>query len=154
MRQFGVYLPDGERPNAGIGPQLKLDHRGLVDFVPPGVTFDRPVTELTIDGVRMTVVHAPGETADQIVIHLPDHDTVIASDNFYKSFPNLYAIRGTPYRDVRAWVRSIDQIRAFTPERLISQHGRPVFGRQAVATALTPTIGTPSSSCTTRQSAG
>jgi len=137
MRQFGVYLPAADRPNAGIGPELKLDHRGLVDFVPPNVTFDKPKTELTIDGVRMTVLQAPGETDDTIEIYLPDQDAVIAADNFYKSFPNLYAIRGTKYRDVSSWVKSIDEMRALKAERLIPQHGRPVTGRDTVASVLT-----------------
>ena len=37
---------------------------------------------------------------------------LISGDNYYHSFPNLYAIRGTPTRDVLEWTASIDQLRA------------------------------------------
>ena len=42
----------------------------------------------------MTLKHCPGETPDQIVVWLPEKKVLIAADNYYKSFPNLYAIRG------------------------------------------------------------
>ena len=37
---------------------------------------------------------------------------LLCADNLYRSFPNLYAIRGTPYRDVRRWIASLDAMRA------------------------------------------
>jgi glyoxylase-like metal-dependent hydrolase (beta-lactamase superfamily II) len=40
------------------------------------------------------LVHAPGETDDQVVVFLPADRVLFAADNFYEAFPNLYAIRG------------------------------------------------------------
>ena len=63
-------------------------------------------------GLKLELIHAPGETNDQIVVWLPEKRVLIAADNYYESFPNLYAIRGTPHRDVTQWVRSLDRMRA------------------------------------------
>jgi len=32
---------------------------------------------------------------------------LIPGDNWYHAFPNLYAIRSTPYRDFAAWTNSL-----------------------------------------------
>ncbi len=68
---------------------------------------------------------------------LPESRVLLAADNFYRSFPNLYAIRGTPYRDVRRWIASLDAMRALRPAHLVPSHTRPVSGEDAVMRALT-----------------
>ena len=40
-------------------------------------------------------------TADHLVVWFPEAGVLLPGDNWYHAFPNLYAIRGTPYR-VRA----------------------------------------------------
>jgi alkyl sulfatase BDS1-like metallo-beta-lactamase superfamily hydrolase len=82
-------------------------------------------------------MHAPGETPDQIVVWLPERRVLLPADNFYHSFPNLYAIRGTAYRDVMQWVHSLDRMRALRAQYLIPQHTRPIVGEQPIDAALT-----------------
>lgn len=137
MRMFGNYLPEGVVLNDGIGPFLRAGHGNWTPaLIRPTHTFlDR--LELTVAGVRMELVHAPGETNDQIFVWLPEQETLLPGDNFYKSFPNLYTIRGTPYRDVLAWVRSLDEIRARRPQHLVPSHTRPISGAQLVHAILT-----------------
>jgi len=60
-----------------------------------------------------------------------------AGDNFYKSWPNLYAIRGTPYRDVLAWINSLSSMIEEEPQFLIGGHTRPIHGAEDVETVLT-----------------
>ena len=55
---------------------------------------------------------------------------LFAGDNFYKSWPNLYAIRGTGYRDVRAWVASLTSMIAKEPHYLVGGHTRPILGQR------------------------
>ena len=43
-------------------------------------------------------------------IYIPHAKTFVIGDNFYKTFPNLYAIRGTPPRPVEEWFESIDKV--------------------------------------------
>ena len=85
----------------------------------------------------MKLVHAPGETNDQLFVWLPDKRVLMPGDNVYKAFPNLYTIRGTLYRDLMDWVASLDAMRALAPEHLVPSHTRPVSGRETVAEILT-----------------
>lgn len=138
IRQFGITVPRDEYLNAGIGPRLVLDGRPpLSSFIPPTKTVGDGRTELQIAGMSVHLVHAPGETADQIYVWLPEKKTLCAADNFYKAFPNLYAIRGTPYRDPRHWVESLNQMLAEAPEHLVPSHTRPISGKEKVRKALT-----------------
>ena len=52
------------------------------------------------------LIFAPGETADHMMVWLPEQRILFPGDNWYYSFPNLYAIRGTAYRDFIAWANS------------------------------------------------
>jgi len=135
MRMFGNHLTDAEVVNAGIGPTLSLtDASTLIALTPTHTLTDRE--EITIADVKMELVHAPGETADQIFVWLPDDKVLMPGDNIYETFPNLYTIRGTPYRDVTQWVASLDAMRRYPIEHLVPSHTRPVSGKQEVADVL------------------
>jgi len=139
-RMFGNQLPASGPDrfvNAGIGPALELAHgEGTVTLIRPNRTFAHRL-DTEICGVAVELVHAPGETPDQIFVWLPERSVLMPGDNVYKAFPNLYTIRGTPYRDVLDWVRSLDAMRALGAEHLVPSHTRPVSGREAVAEILT-----------------
>lgn len=137
MRQFGTLLPDDLFINAGIGPYLAYDNQKTPAFEPPTQTFSSEEFEVTIAGIKMVLVHAPGETPDQIFIWLPEKKILFPADNFYKSFPNLYAIRGTAYRDVTLWVRSLDKMRQLNAEYLVPQHTLPIYGAKEIYETLT-----------------
>ena len=64
----------------------------------------------------MTFVHIPGETKDQLGVWLPDRRVLMPADDIYEAFPNLYAIRGTPPRDVRVWHGSLARMRDLNAE--------------------------------------
>jgi len=139
-RMFGTFLPhDGPDRivNSGIGPFLEAAHGGGT----PGVIWPnhtlRDALDAEICGVRVQMVHAPGETDDQIFVWLPDKRVLLPGDNVYKAFPNLYTIRGTAYRDVAGWVRSLDRMRALRPEHLAPSHTRPVSGADEIMEILT-----------------
>src|SRR5688572_17288026 len=136
LRQFGALLPDANRPNAGIGLKLVLDPGGALTYLKPTQTFTDTL-EVTVAGVQMKLVHAPGETDDQIYVWLPDKKVLCAADNYYLAFPNLYAIRGTPYRDVRKWRDSVDLMIAEGPEFLVPSHTRPLAGVARIKEVLT-----------------
>jgi alkyl sulfatase BDS1-like metallo-beta-lactamase superfamily hydrolase len=137
MRQFGTYLPPGGSVNAGIGFRLVFDETTTIGVLRPVKTFADERLKLEIAGLKLELVHAPGETDDQIFIWLPQKKVLLPADNYYKSFPNLYAIRGTAYRDVTKWVDSIDKMRALRPEYLIPSHTRPMTGAEEIYDTLT-----------------
>jgi alkyl sulfatase BDS1-like metallo-beta-lactamase superfamily hydrolase len=137
LRQFGSLLPAEEFLHAGIGPRLVFDEKVTPALLLPTRTFAGERAELEISGIRMVLIHAPGETPDQTVVWLPDKKVLLAADNFYKSFPNLYAIRGTAYRDVNLWVRSLDLMRELGAEHLVPLHTRPISGAERIFETLT-----------------
>lgn len=139
-RMFGSYLrgggPDGLE-NVGLGPFVEtLDPDATLGLIRPNKTFsDELSTEIC--GVKVQLVHAPGETNDQLFVWLPERRVLLPGDNIYKAFPNLYSIRGTPYRDVREWVRSLDAMRALRPTHLVPSHTRAISGEDEIEATLT-----------------
>jgi alkyl sulfatase BDS1-like metallo-beta-lactamase superfamily hydrolase len=139
-RQFGAALPPAQRINNGIGPANPTPRTGPMPPARPPLPPTRFVTgraQLTIAGVAFELVANPGETDDELYVWLPDRKVLFAGDNFYRCLPNLYAIRGTPYRDVRQWANAIDQLLSKSADALVGGHTRPVVGNAAVLEALT-----------------
>ncbi|MGB5311966.1 MAG: alkyl sulfatase dimerization domain-containing protein [Polyangiales bacterium] len=139
-RMFGSYLspggPDGME-NVGLGPFVEtLDPEMTLGLIRPNKTFS-DVLRTEICGVKVELVHAPGETNDQLFVWLPDRGVLLPGDNIYKAFPNLYSIRGTQYRDVRAWVLSLDKMRALRPQHLVPSHTRAISGQDEIYETLT-----------------
>ncbi len=135
MRMFGTYLPDENFENNGIGPRLLSDDQDGLHFLPPtDVVEDR--AEVQMAGETVILQHAPGETGDQLAVFLPGRKILLPADNYYHAFPNLYTVRGTPYRDPRKWVDSIDRMREFRAELMIPQHSLPVEGGEEVENRL------------------
>lgn len=85
-------------------------------------------TLLDIAGVKLELAANPGETEDQIYVWLPDRKGLFAG-NFYRTIPNLYAIRGTPYRDIAQWADGVDRLLSKDAEVLVGGHTRPIIGR-------------------------
>jgi alkyl sulfatase BDS1-like metallo-beta-lactamase superfamily hydrolase len=139
-RMFGSYLrgggPDGME-NVGLGPFVEtLDPDATLGLIRPNETFaDDLRTEIC--GVSVELVHAPGETNDQLFVWLPEQRVLLPGDNIYKAFPNLYSIRGTLYRDVRGWVESLDVMRALRPAHLVPSHTRAISGEAEIYETLT-----------------
>lgn len=136
MRMYGNLLPPGSVLNVGIGPYVDMHEGSTVDSLRPTVVFDDQL-DVRIAGVQLHLQHAPGETDDQLFVWLPERRVLLSGDNFYRAFPNLYTIRGTTYRDPKAWAHSIDLMRALHPDVLVPSHTRPLQGADAIAAALT-----------------
>ena len=136
-KMFGNVLPNEHIENNGIGPFLEIGKDGRT----PGLLYPTKVfedqMEFEVSGVKIVLYHAPGETNDQLFVWLPDKKALFPGDNFYKTFPNLYTIRGTPYRDLAGWVNSLDMMRYLEPEYLIPSHTRPIYGKQEIYEKLT-----------------
>lgn len=137
-RQFGSLLGDGVLENAGIGNKLQfeLDKNETANQIFPTHTIDK-FEEIKIAGINLQLIHAPGETDDQIVVFMPKEKILFAADNFYESFPNLYAIRGVPFRSPKHWYESVDLMKDLMSESMVPSHGPPVLGKENVLQTLT-----------------
>ena len=127
----GIAIPP-ERPTGGITD-------GVTDGVTDGaIEPPRPIApthlfsdervELEIAGVALELVAAPGETADQLYVWLPEQRIVFAGDNFYQSWPNVYPLRGTARRSIRDWIASLAKMLAEDPLHLVGGHTAPILG--------------------------
>lgn len=133
--QFGGHLEYGETGGYGsaVGPPGR---RGKMGFVDPTRPFENTL-DLNIAGIRLQVIHVPSETDDQSVVWLPDEKVLISADAIQgMTFPNIYALRGTQFRNPMQWANGIDTLRDLKAEILIPHHGPTVEGADAVEYVL------------------
>ncbi len=136
--QFGIGLSSEQRVSLGCGPGDRPMKGMGAGHIPPNQLIAGD-TDIDLDGVQARLIMAPGETADHMVIWLPELKVLIPGDNWYHAFPNLYAIRGTPYRDFAAWADSLALLDQLGAEVLAPGHTMPVFGAERVHEVLTTT---------------
>lgn len=136
-RQFGIGLayPD-EMIGIGVGPgERPLEGLGA-GILPPTRSIGEEGEQLSVCGIDLQLVMAPGETPDHMVIWYPEHKILFCGDNFYRAFPNLYAIRGTAYRDFDAWADSLELLMEFNAEVLAPGHTKAVIGANNIQEVL------------------
>lgn len=85
-----------------------------------------------VSGLEIELMQIPGETNDQIGVWIPSEKILLCADDLYKAFPNLYAIRGTPTRDLLKWKDSLDEMRRKGPKVVIPSHTRPLVGTEYI----------------------
>jgi len=121
--------------NGGIFP---FSVPGPSGYLSPTLTVGDEL-ETNIAGVNLTLIHAPGETADIIYVWLPDEKVIVQIGNFYKSFPAINTLRGASERDPLNYIASIDSMRKLNAEYLVLIHsgGGPIVGAENVSRTLT-----------------
>lgn len=135
-RMFGTELTTDEFSNDGIGMELKIDENSEFGFIDPTQTFDSELTR-EVAGIELKLIHAPGETNDQIYVWLDTQKMLAVGDNLYRAFPNLYTIRGTPHRSLKRWADSLDLARNLPIEQVLPSHGSAIKGSDQVWRTLT-----------------
>ena len=130
---IGIAIPPARRPQGNMmqdGLRRSADaaarRPGGVP-VPPTHTFAEERKKLEIAGVKFELVAAPGETADQLYVWLPDQRVVFAGDNFYQSWPNVYPLRGTARRSLRDWIAAADKMVRENPLHVVGGHTTPML---------------------------
>jgi len=140
-RQGGFMLPPEKRINNGVARAYFPKRGGAVfhaeDSIKPThrLTEDRRTIEYA--GIELDLVALNGETKDALYVWYADKRVVFSGDNFYKSWPNLYPIRGSAYRDIQAWANSVDQMLKENPDKLVPGHTRPITDKELVTEMLT-----------------
>ncbi len=126
-----VYPDGGYSEGADLEAQAKkqyvlFDKSVITNFV------SEPKETITISGITLELIRTYGETHDHLVIWCPAEKIIFPGDQFYKSFPNLYAIRGTEYRDVLKWIEALDVVLEYPAEAMAQGHTRPIVGAENV----------------------
>lgn len=120
--------------NGGIFP---FSVPGPSGYLPPTITVQDKL-ETTIAGVNITLIHAPGETSDIILVWLPDKKVLVQIGDFYKSFPAIVTLRGASFRNPLDFLESIDKMRSLNAEYLVLIHsGAPLVGAENISRTLT-----------------
>ncbi|HMK62931.1 MAG TPA: alkyl sulfatase dimerization domain-containing protein, partial [Acidimicrobiales bacterium] len=92
-----------------------------------------------VDGLRIELIAAVGETVDSAIVWLPECRTALVSNLFgplFPHFPNLNTIRGDRYRFVEPYLQSIGKVRSLRPEMLVLGRHEPVVGAELIDASL------------------
>jgi len=134
---FGAALPRGDDGfvHAGLGLPHNPGPRG---FIAPTHTITER-SKLFLCGLELELIPIPSETDDMIGVWLESERILLSGDCIQGNvFPNLYTLRGTPYRDPMQWVQTIDWILTeLQPEIVVTHHAGPLIGRAEVDDVLT-----------------
>ena len=108
------------------------------DVPTPDVTFDERLG-LIVDGVRIELIAAVGETIDSMIVWLPEHRIALISNllgPLFPHFPNLNTLRGDRYRLVEPYLRSVRTLRELQPEMLVTGRHDPIVGAELIDASL------------------
>lgn len=136
IRQFGRNLPDSVIINRGVAAGRTPTDRVNKGYIAPNMTFKDSLF-IEISGVKLEIYAVNGETNDHLFVWCPTYETMFTGDNYYKAFPNLYAIRGSRYRDVESWGNTILKMSSFPMKHLVPGHTRPLSGEKLINDNLT-----------------
>ncbi len=104
----------------------------------PDVTFEERL-DLTVDGLRIELLAAVGETIDCCVVWLPEHRVALVSNLFgplFPHFPNVNTIRGDKYRFVEPQLATNRMVRELRPEVLVTGRHDPIVGAELIDASL------------------
>ncbi len=137
MRTAGIWfdmLGTDARRIAAENPGVSMQQAVPV----PDITFgDR--LGMDVDGLRVELRAAVGETIDCCVVWLPEHRVALVSNLFgplFPHFPNLNTIRGDRYRFVEPQLATNRMVRELRPEVLITGRHDPIVGADLIEAAL------------------
>lgn len=120
---------------AAPDPRLAAQSAGLLTIAPE-ITF-RDTLELDAGGVKLQLIHTPGETPDHLTVWAPHLKAAFLGDNFYESFPNMYTLRGTKPRWPLEYIASLEKVLALEPEIVVPSHGPAIVGKDNIKAQLT-----------------
>lgn len=134
---FGTSLPDDQFINAGTQQEYgRITPHTREGFLPPTQTFDGTSKKLVIDGIKMELIHTPGESDENTAVWLPEQKVLLTGDDFLKTFPNIAPLRGLPTRPVEKWIESLNRMLALNANYVIPGHMQPISGSGEIKNAL------------------
>ena len=141
-RQLTQFRVDRAKILWGAAMNLRTES-GRVEPTPPieaDIVVDRSHT-LTVGDLTFEVLHTPGaEGPDGLTVWVPELRAAFVGDLWgpiIDAFPNLFTLRGEPYRDAQQYLESLREVRALEPEIALAGHFEPVVGKEEVREVLT-----------------
>lgn len=114
---------------------LSLQPTTKADVVVPDVTFEGRKT-YKIGGETFEVIHAPGETEDQIWLSIPGRKTIVTADYYQGFLPNAGNGKRMQ-RYIEEWTAAYREMAALKPEIMLPMHGAAIEGANKIIPTLT-----------------
>ena len=127
--QFGFDLIEEDEPSSTTSQSAGVN-------MLPNTLFDRRL-HFTLGSEQFEILHTPAETYDALTVWMPEYKAAFVGDLFYRSFPNIYTLRGTKPRWALDYIESINRVLALQPEILLPSHGEPIFGNGNIRREMT-----------------
>jgi len=127
--QFGFDLIEEDAPSSSVSQSAGVN-------MLPNTLFDRRL-HFTLGSEQFEILHTPAETYDALTVWMPEYKAAFVGDLFYRSFPNIYTLRGTKPRWALDYIESINRVLALQPEILLPSHGEPIFGNGNIRREMT-----------------
>ena len=137
----GPYLGPGEDGwvTIGLGPDFQTGPLSL--FMPNVLVDEFEPLQITIAGESMVVFGAYGDAGtDEVDLYLPQHRHVHGSETIQgETFPNLYTLRGTGYRNPTLWYKGIDRLLPYArkADTYSGSHMRAWVGNEFIVERIT-----------------
>ena len=120
----------------GVGGAAKKHSGNEGGKILATITFDKKY-EFKLGGLTFEIYHTPGETSDHLSVWIPELKAAFVGDNYYRSFPNLYTLRGTKPRWALDYVDSLGKVLDWKPEFMLPGHGPALSGNEEITQKLT-----------------
>jgi glyoxylase-like metal-dependent hydrolase (beta-lactamase superfamily II) len=114
---------------------LALQPASKADVVVPDETFEGRKT-FRIGGETFEVIHAPGETEDQIWLSIPGRKTIVTADYYQGFLPNAGNGKRMQ-RYIEEWTAAYREMAALKPEIMLPMHGAAIEGADKIVPTLT-----------------
>ncbi len=137
----GPYLGRGEEGfvNIGLGPSFTAGQLSL--FLPTVEVPEFDPLTITIAGVEVVFFGAYGDAdTDEICLYVPEYRHVHGSETIQgETFPNLYTLRGTGFRDPSKWAGGIDRLLPYAEksDTYSGSHMRAWVGNEFIVERIT-----------------
>ena len=116
--------------DTGLGQMIE---GGEITYIEPTDIIGKQGGRLTLDGLDVEFMFAPGEAPTGMHCYIPKYKTLHVADNCYMCLHNVYTIRGAFPRDAMQWADSVARSLLFDEAKyLISGHNWPVFGKNEI----------------------
>jgi alkyl sulfatase BDS1-like metallo-beta-lactamase superfamily hydrolase len=134
MYQFARDVPRNPEGtiDGGLGKAVAFGNLGII---PPSVVVDKPVQELSIDGVRFVFQNVPGtEAPSEFTFSIPDLKAFCGAEMLTHTLHNVMTPRGAKVRDALHWAHymdaSLNDVKG--ADVFFASHHWPVWGQDRI----------------------
>jgi len=137
--QYGVLLPAS--PFGHVDQALaKNVAAGNLGLIAPSRLVEKPIEELTVDGVKMIFQNTPNtEAPSEMNTYIPEWKALWMAENVTAGIHNIYTLRGALVRDALAWSKYINRalyLYGREAEVMFASHHWPRWGNDRIQEVL------------------